>query len=167
MVRRLTSFREAKYLTHDSNNIEIIPHAVIDEYTKSMNLLFPSWDLKTQRFLRKRDQTFGMEAPVDYPGSLYLSDFHFWRDRLSILFTEFSSPPPSMTQLYHDRRNVLQWYTFWFAVLIVGLTVIFGLISSITACLSTLFTYEALLLAREAASSTASCVCSLPAPPNR
>jgi hypothetical protein len=122
-----------------------------------MNLLFPSRDTRTQKFLRKKflkkkGQTFGMEGPVDYhPGPLYLSDFHFWRDRLSTLYTEFCSPPPSMTQLFNDRRNVLQWYTFWFAVLILGLTVIFGVISSVTACLSTMYTYEALVLAREAA----------------
>jgi preprotein translocase subunit SecG len=62
-----------------------------------------------------------------------------------------------MTQLFNDRRNVLQWYTFWFAVLIVGLTVIFGVISSVTACLSTRYTYQALVLAREAASPVQVC----------
>ena len=66
-----------------------------------------------------------------------------------------------MTQLFNDRRNVLQWYTFWFAVVILALTIIFGLISSITAVLSTRYTYEALVLARDAAASqvcpTATC----------
>jgi len=60
-----------------------------------------------------------------------------------------------MTQLFNDRRNVLQWYTFWFAVVILVLTIIFGLISSITAVLSTKYTYEALVLARVAAASQA------------
>jgi hypothetical protein len=137
--------------------VEVIPNQVLDEYLKTMNLLFPSWDIKTHKFLKKKGQTFGMEGPVDYPGPLYLSDFHFWRDRLSTLYTEFCSPPPSMTQLFNDRRNVLQWYTFWFAVLIVGLTVIFGVISSVTACLSTRYTYQALVIAREAASSVQIC----------
>jgi hypothetical protein len=118
-------------------------------------MLFPSWDTKTQSFLKKNGQTFGMEAPVDYPGPLYLSDFNFWRDRLSTLYTDFCSPPPSMTQLFRDRRNVLQWYTFWFAVVILVLTVIFGVISSITAILSTRYTYESLLLTREAVSMQA------------
>lgn len=119
-----------------------------------MNLLFPSRDTKTQKSLKKKGYTFGMEGPVDYAGPLYLSDFHFWRDRLSTLYTEFCSPPPSMTQLFNDRRNVLQWYTFWFAVAILALTIIFGVISSVTACLSTRYTYEALLLARDAAAQT-------------
>lgn len=141
---------------------ELLPRNVIDEYTKTMNLLFPSWDIKTQKFLKKKGQTFGMEGPVGYPGPLYLSDFHFWRDRLSTLYTEFCSPPPSMTQLFNDRRNVLQWYTFWFAVVILALTIIFGVISSITACLSTKYTYEALVLARVAAASAQACTCAIP-----
>jgi len=142
-----------------NSKVELLPHAAIDEYTKTMNLLFPSWDIKTQKFLKKKGQTFGMEGPVDYPGPLYLSDFHFWRDRLATLYTEFCSPPPSMTQLFNDRRNVLQWYTFWFAVVILALTVIFGVVSAVTSCLSTRYTYEALLLAREAAVSGQTCTC--------
>jgi hypothetical protein len=145
------------------SNVEPIPHTVIDEYTKIMNMLFPSWDIETQKFLNKKGQTFGMEGPVDYPGPLYLSHFHFWRDRLSTLYTEFCSPPPSITQLFNDRRNVLQWYTFWFAVAILALTVIFGMISSITAWLSTKYTYEAWVLAREAATSPQTCNCVAPA----
>lgn len=148
------------------SKVELLPHTVIDEYTKTMNLLFPSWDIKTQKFLRKKGQTFGMEGPVDYPGPLYLSDFHCWRDRLSTLYAEFCSPPPSMTQLFNDRRNVLQWYTFWFAVVILALTIVFGVVSSITACLSTKYTYEALVLAREAAASAQACNCVIPSSPS-
>ncbi|KAG9232461.1 hypothetical protein BJ875DRAFT_380632 [Amylocarpus encephaloides] len=120
-----------------------------------LNLLFPSRDTKTQKYLKKKGYTFGMEGPVSYSAPLYLSDFHFWRDRLSNLYTEFCSPPPSMTQLFNDRRNVLQWYTFWFAVVILALTTIFGMIQSTTACLSTRYSYEALQLARAEASARA------------
>ncbi|KAG4444414.1 hypothetical protein IFR05_000005 [Cadophora sp. M221] len=158
--RTLKVFRMKHYVYGlRKSKIEMIPNEVIDEYIKTMNLLFPSSDPKTQKFLRKRlkKQSFGMEGPVGYPGPLYLSDFHFWRDRLSTLYAEFCQPPPSMTQLFNDRRNVLQWYTFWFAVLIVGLTLVFGIISSVTAGLSTKFAYEALLLAREAADSSRAC----------
>jgi ABC-type Fe3+ transport system permease subunit len=54
-----------------------------------------------------------------------------------------------MTHLFNDRRNVLAWYTFWFAVLVVVLTIVFGMISSVTACLQTRYAYEALHLAME------------------
>lgn len=124
-----------------------------------MNFLFPCWDMKTQKYLKKKQQLFRLEGPVDYPGPLYLSDFHFWRDRLSTLYSEFCSPPPSMTQLFNDRRNVLQWYTFWFAVLIVALTIIFGVISSVTACMQTRYAHQALLLALEGSSSSGAGAC--------
>jgi len=49
---------------------------------------------------------------------------------------------------------VLQWYTFWFAVGIALLTVIFGVISSVTAVLSVQYAKEGLMLARAAVTST-------------
>jgi hypothetical protein len=143
--------------------VTLIPDAVIDEYIKTINLLFPSWDLKTQKLLRKSGQTFGLEGPTVHPGPVYLSDLYYWRDRMATLYTEFCSPPPSMTQLFTDRRDAMKWLNFWwFGVLIVLLTIIFGVISSITACLSTVYTYQALELAREAASSGQTCSCILP-----
>jgi hypothetical protein len=129
--------------------VEIIPNTVIDEYLTTINFLFPCWDIKTQEYLKRKQQAFRLEGPVGYPGPLHLSDFHFFRDRLSTLYTEFISPPPSMTHLFNDRRNVLAWYTFWFAVLVVVLTIVFGMISSVTACLQTRYAYEALHLAME------------------
>jgi hypothetical protein len=140
-----------------SSKVEMIPNSIIDEYIETVNLLFPSWDTETQKYLKKRGQAFGMEVPVSSLGPLYLSDFHFWRDRLSILHTEFCSPPPSMTHLFNDKRNILQWYTFWFAVLIAALTVIFGVISSVTAVLSVKYAREQVMLARAATTECPPC----------
>lgn len=146
-----------------NSKVEIIPNEIIDEYLKTMNLLFPSTDERTQKFLRERlkKQSFMNESPVDHPGKLYLSDFNVWRDQMANLYAEFSSPLPSMTQLFNDRRNVLQWYTFWFAVFIVVLTVIFGVISAVTNFMSMRYTYQQSVLARAAASP---CNCSFAAP---
>lgn len=130
---------------------------MIAEYCKTINFLFPNWDVASQDFLQRKKQTFGTEEPVDYPGLLYLSDFLYFRDRLSTLYAEFLSPPPSMTQLLNDRRNVLQWYTFWFAVLIVFLTMVFGLFSSVTSVLSTRYAYQSLLAALDAQASAKAC----------
>ncbi|KAH8646070.1 hypothetical protein BGZ60DRAFT_438333 [Tricladium varicosporioides] len=143
------------------SKVELIPNAVIDEYIKTMNMLFPSWDMKTQEYLKKKKQTFGMEPPVDYPGTLYLSDFCVWQSRLATIYAEFCSPPPSMTQLFNDRRNVLQWYTFWFAVMILILTVVFGVISSVFGGIQTRFAYLSLQLAREAGASGSVCTCGM------
>lgn len=90
-----------------------------------------------------------------YPERLYLSDFHYWRDRLSEICFEYQSPPSRWRELWTDRRNRLQWYTFWLAVAIFILTIVFGLISSVTACMQTIYAYEALQLARVAAAKSA------------
>ncbi len=39
--------------------------------------------------------------------------------------------PKTLRQWWHDRRNGVQWYTFWITVLVLILTVLFGLIQSI------------------------------------
>ncbi len=40
--------------------------------------------------------------------------------------------PQTLTQWWFDRRNGVQWYTFWVAISVFCLTMIFGLIQSIT-----------------------------------
>jgi hypothetical protein len=32
-----------------------------------------------------------------------------------------------MSQWWYDRRNGVQWWTFWIALLVLGLTILFGL----------------------------------------
>jgi hypothetical protein len=74
-------------------------------------------------------------------GSLRLDDrqfekFHFWHDRLVILKQAFDdSRPTGLTQWWFDRRNVVQWYTFWVAVAVLFLTIFFGMVQSIEGAL--------------------------------
>jgi len=131
----------------------IIPNAVVCETILSLRLLFPDWDPQSSRLLRHIDKP-RFEGGYDHRSLVYLSDFHFWRDRLSELYLEYELPPVSWRQIWTDRRNKLQWYTFWLAFAILILTIAFGLISSVTACLQTKYAYEALQLARAAAAQT-------------
>ena len=43
--------------------------------------------------------------------------------------------PSTISQFRYDRRNGVQWYTFWVAVLVLVLTVAFGVIQSIEGAL--------------------------------
>lgn len=138
-----------------SSKADIIPNDVIDETILSLRLLFPDWDPQTSKFLNKINLPILVEEH-QYPERLYLSDFYYWRDRLSELCFEYQSPPSSWREIWKDRRNRLQWYTFWLAVAIFILTIVFGLISSITACMQTVYAYEALQLARAAAATLTS-----------
>jgi hypothetical protein len=133
-----------------SSQAAIIPDAVIAETILSLRLLFPDWDPQSSKLLPHIEK-YEYGGGLNFPDCVCLSDFHFWRDRLSELCFEYESPPVSWRQIWTDRRNKLQWYTFWLAFTILILTVIFGMISSVTACLQTIYAYETLQLARGAA----------------
>jgi len=69
--------------------------------------------------------------------------FKFWRDELIILKGKFDKPRhSSIVNLWYDRRNKVQWYTFWIAVFILCLTVFFGLIQSIEGALQVYKAYH-------------------------
>lgn len=60
---------------------------------------------------------FGSPLTISYSKG---ADFPLLADRLSELQSYISSQQPNrLTALWHDRRNLLSWYTFW-AVLIFG-----------------------------------------------
>lgn len=64
--------------------------------------------------------------------SRQIEQFEFWRDRLVILKQAHDDATPrTLPQWWHDRRNGVQWYTFWVAILVLVLTVVFGLIQCI------------------------------------
>ena len=59
--------------------------------------------------------------------------YKFWGQRLiTIKMAYDASEPKNLGQWWRDRRRRVEWYTFWVAVLVVFLTIVFGLIQSIT-----------------------------------
>jgi hypothetical protein len=129
----------------------VIPLAVIDETLLTLQLLFPGWDAETLKLLHKTSHCRVLMHENIQTRRLFLSDFHFWRDRLSEICFEYDSPPSGWKQIWVDRRNSLQWYTFWLAVVILLLTFVFGIFQSVTSCLQTYFAYKSLQLAQEVA----------------
>ena len=91
----------------------------------TLDLLFPAWDVETQQLLRKHRQTFHSVSPFTEPCQISLDGFYFWRDRLIRLQNDvYGAPPGSLRQLWVDRRNPHQYYTFWIAVFVFGMTLI-------------------------------------------
>ena len=131
----------------------ILPTSLVRETLLSLSILFPNWDLRTERFLRNSQNTQLYDYPFEYPCHAHLNEFWHWRDRLARIHHEFQSPGPGWRQLWSDRRNPLQWYTFWFAVAILILTLIFGIATTVLTFLQTLYTYQGLQLARQAAAT--------------
>lgn len=111
-----------------------IPYRVLIETKMSLDLLFPFWEKRTMKLLAKAKQDFNDHGPFATGGSLMLSDFDHWRDRLLELHEEiFQSPPVSWAQLWRDRRNPQQYWTFWVAMMILILTLLSALASILQA----------------------------------
>jgi len=75
-----------------------------------------------------------------------MANFQFWHDRLVILKQLFDESQPSdLKMAWYDRRNGVQWYTFWVAILILFLTIFFGCIQSVEGALQVYLGYRALV----------------------
>ena len=97
-------------------------------------MLFPQWDTATQKLLQKHNQTFHYMVPFVGPNRLDFSDFHFWKDRLIELHeVVYCAPPESWKQLWLDRRNPHQYYTFWIALIVFALSLVSCIASIIQA----------------------------------
>ena len=112
----------------------IIPETVLTETIQSLDLLFPHWDFRTNKLLKKHSQSFHQIGPFPSSRKLNLCEFEHWRDRLAELYEEvYCYPPASWAQLWADRRNPQQWYTFWIALLILLLTIMSTLVGIVQA----------------------------------
>jgi hypothetical protein len=61
-----------------------------------------------------------------------IENFGFWHDRLVILKQVFDEAEPStLYQWWFDRRKRVRWYTFWVAVLVLFLTILFKIIQCV------------------------------------
>ena len=126
----------------------LFPKGFIEETILTLHLLFPLYDKETVGYLEALEphKPFpNIHDPV--PQQLYLDDFGYWHDRLAALLAESQSPPifldspwptlRTLRLLWNDRRNPHQWWTFWFAATILLQTFIFGIITSVAACMQT------------------------------
>ncbi|KAK4169589.1 hypothetical protein QBC43DRAFT_308020 [Cladorrhinum sp. PSN259] len=135
----------------------LFPPGLIEETIKTLALLFPSSDTETKQWLDK--------IPPSTPGSAgepgdeidmritqcgrlktderRIDRFRFWRDRLVMLKQVFDeAQPKTIRQWWYDSRNGVQWYTFWVAVLVLVLTVVFGLIQSVEGALQVYASFQ-------------------------
>lgn len=151
-------------LTVIYSNSGIIPSKVIEETLLSLHLLFPQDEQDTEKYLRNIRTSSFPEVSVIVPEKIYLTDFIYWQDRLAELHSESLSPVtafdstwPTLRLLWNDHRNPHQWWTFWFAAVILLLTFVFGIVTSVATCMQANYTYQSLQLARATAGCPASC----------
>jgi hypothetical protein len=149
LVHCISDGGNASDLSSASN---IFPPGLIEETINTLALLFPQNDSDTRKWLRDQLKPGRISTQLDRGllrcGQIraegrQLDNFQFWHDRLIILKEEFDqSRPKTLSQWWHDRRNGVQWYTFWVAAWVLLLTVVFGAIQSIEGALQVYKAYQ-------------------------
>ena len=115
-----------------------LPENLIDETFRTLGLLIPSSDARSRKWFSKKQKELHLDPKAGSYGSLNASarqidNFHYWRDRLVMLKQTFDdSEPQKLSLWWYDDRKKVQWYTFWVAALVLVLTIVFGLIASIS-----------------------------------
>lgn len=119
----------------------LLPAGLVDETLQTLALLFPSGDVAMRKWFARMPESADLDRSLIDCGQLstdnrQIERFTFWRDRLVTLKQVFDeAQPKTLPQWWHDRRNGEQWYTFWVAVVILALTILFGLIQCIEGAL--------------------------------
>ncbi|KAI1074399.1 hypothetical protein F5B20DRAFT_563600 [Whalleya microplaca] len=115
-----------------------IPQAILEEAIDTINLLFPSDKADTQAFLRITNKSFWKLGYCERQRCMQLSGYHYWRGSIQQLMEVLDDPPTGFNQISLDkeRRNFVEWATFWVAFIVALLTIIsivFGIVSIVYA----------------------------------
>lgn len=111
---------------------------LIDETLRTLALLIPSNDSSSRKWFKRKQKILCLDGKAGSYGCLNASarqidKFYYWRDRLVVLKQTFDdSEPNTIASWWHDDRKKVQWYTFWVAALILLLTIVFGLVQSVS-----------------------------------
>jgi hypothetical protein len=139
----------AHIVRSQANSISaLFPPGLIEETLRTFALFFPQFDRDTTKWFGKIPYSRHIDREVVKCGQLkvderQIENFTFWHDRLVILKEVFDeSRPSTLAQWWWDRRNGVQWYTFWVAVLVLFLTIFFGMVQSIEGALQVYKAYH-------------------------
>ncbi|KAF5848161.1 hypothetical protein GGP41_005571 [Bipolaris sorokiniana] len=149
-------FHHASFLKHQAALVfppffpSLYPTDLIEETLRTLALLFPQHNREVRMWLQSRSgsSSHGIDRQLLKCGYLRLEErqqnnFHFWHDRLVILKQAYDeSRPATLSQWWLDRRNTVQWYTFWVAIVVLFLTIFFGLVQSIEGALQVYKAYN-------------------------
>ena len=123
----------------------VLPKDLLEETNRSLALLLPRANTECKKWYQKQLKRYPNLDPTAgdltmTPRDRELDSYIYWNERLEIIVEAYNkSEPKALPQWWNDRRNKVQWYTFWIAALILLLTIVFGFIQSITGILQVYF----------------------------
>jgi hypothetical protein len=134
--RSLSIYRHKLCLLNHQKGLQptIIPMPVLEEATRTLDLLFPFGDEKTRTFLQEENIQFWTTFSSGLPQPVQLNDFKYWNRNLVELLNLLDGPPETVMQTLLDTRDVSRFATLWVAIFgIFGLTIVFGVLSTVYA----------------------------------
>lgn len=117
---------------------DFFPKDFLSETKMTLHLLFPPNDLDSSNRIKQlaKKRLVDLEAHATKTASLDLASYPTWHHRLAEVQKRYDAVKPgTLGQWWHDRRNKTEHVTFWTAIVVIALTLFFGLISSITGVL--------------------------------
>jgi hypothetical protein len=114
---------------------------LILETFDTLSLIVPRDTGSVRRWYLKKQKSNALDPGAPHCNYLKLEDrniehFKYWGDRLVRLKRAYDShEPDGPIQWWRDDRKPVQWWTFWIAVMVLVLTIVFGLTQSVTGVL--------------------------------
>lgn len=115
-----------------------LPQDFLLETLATIDLLIPLSKASANGWLAHQIERYELDRNLVHrdPPVQNKSRFPYWQDRLLTIEEAFNkSKPRSFLQWWHDTRDMQQWWGFWLVVVGIFLTVLFGLIQSVTGIL--------------------------------
>jgi len=138
-IFHLASFLQSHQRSDDhaliSSYSQIFPPGFLEETAQTLALLFPASHLACRKWVRRmqRNENLDLEAGRIPPAPRNISQYRYWGPQLLALKEEYdSTEPTTIRQWLFDKRRPNQRYTFWIAVTALVLTLVLGLIQSVT-----------------------------------
>ncbi|KAL2125433.1 hypothetical protein VTJ04DRAFT_1798 [Mycothermus thermophilus] len=120
---------------------EILPDGLIEETLQTLDLLIPLDNKNCVRWITRKVEDERVDHELRWRRKVERDPeaYYYWLERLLKLSDAFEKTrPKSPMGWYYDRRDMGQWWNYWLVFLTLALTVLFGLVQSVTGLLQVL-----------------------------
>jgi hypothetical protein len=127
------------------------PSGFLQETERTLALLFDplgnDTSKRTRRIEKKHhvDLEAAIHSLIHSDARLDLRNYPFWQERLRGICRVYEdAQPKTLRQWWFDRRNRFNWATLWAAFIVFCLTLVFGVISSVTGIMQVYASFRVL-----------------------